>query len=735
VVIIFCTECGEENKDDVNYCFNCGEDLSEYPIDKGSSKSEKDKIILTEKEDLVYPIFLERMEGRSANNKSFAGYYNYRYNVDPERLLKKALENGHIIKSDFKYNMQKTTNAELKDVLKQYNLKVSGAKKELIERLLNNVDKKELKIIFDQSYYRVTESGKKIIENNEHLIYFHKSSPGAISIVNYHKKFLKNDNLDKYEVAIELLKERKRIDRERNDWSKLRGKIISLANLYEQKNDNIKALEAYLKASHLNLSGMTNNGYAPGSISIAPGIINKIKNIMNDLNYSTDDLKKLYFIAADDLDLPKTVYSKQRSFEYIIRALNEGTKAITKELMEENQETMEEIIARKQKEKLAENKQDIKNKGKHSDVEYDKDGFIKPKSKRTSVNKENKGFKYYFAKTIFILLAIIFPPVGVIVVLKSNKFSKPGKGLSVIWATIIIGVAVFGPTAEVNVTEKVEEAREKKDAGNYSSAAEYYETALNNWDEEEDYSFSNDEIKKELKTIDEEHKVEINFEIAQGEGEITPSSGAHDFYENENIEVEAIPEEGWEFKDWEIDGETVDSSETVIENLTENKTVIASFNSIEEEVVEEKEEETETAPISEESIEDYVDDLIENTIGHSTNMGYKRLLDSWTEGYNNEKLVLMLQGDENFTTGMTKGGIINNTEEIIRKLYSERDDINNLELRWYMVLIDERGNEENTEIINIEFSRSNYNSVNWDNFLTDNLPNIADDYWAHPNYR
>lgn len=261
------------------------------------------------------------------------------------------------------------------------------------------------------------------------------------------------------------------------------------------------------------------------------------------------------------------------------------------------------------------------NTSKEIDLDYDKDGFVKPQQDDQSTSKS---FKYYLVKFFLILLAIILPPLGAILVIKSNKFSKIGKGASIIWVSIIIIAFIAGP----------------------------------------------------------------------------PENDEEDLAEEEIVE------------------ETVE--ETSEEAAPETQDEL---------------EETEELPPSEKDIDNYVDYLVEDTMGHSTNMGYTRLIDFWTEGHNNEKLVLRLQGDENFTSNMTRDGMIDNTEQVITQLYSERDDINNFEVQWYMVLIDERGNEENTQVVNIEFDRANYNNVNWDNFLTSNLPDIANYYWVHPAYR
>lgn len=89
--------------------------------------------------------------------------------------------------------------------------------------------------------------------------------------------------------------------------------------------------------------------------------------------------------------------------------------------------------------------EDLSNVEEEKDFKYDKDGFVKPKDNKSSSDKKSKGFKYYFVKVIFILLALFIPPLGAIIVFKSNKFSKIGKGVSTAWAVIFIGALIFAP--------------------------------------------------------------------------------------------------------------------------------------------------------------------------------------------------------------------------------------------------------------------------------------------------
>ena len=108
----------------------------------------------------------------------------------------------------------------------------------------------------------------------------------------------------------------------------------------------------------------------------------------------------------------------------------------------------EEIKGEEFEEEIVDDKPD---KDKENDIEYDKDGFIKSKDDKSSNDKKHRGYKYYLIKVIFILLNILIPPLGAILVFKSNKFSKIGKWIGTAWAVIFIAIIIFSPEENGNL--------------------------------------------------------------------------------------------------------------------------------------------------------------------------------------------------------------------------------------------------------------------------------------------
>jgi uncharacterized repeat protein (TIGR02543 family) len=85
-------------------------------------------------------------------------------------------------------------------------------------------------------------------------------------------------------------------------------------------------------------------------------------------------------------------------------------------------------------------------------------------------------------------------------------------------------------------------------------------------------------------TMDDDKRVTAIFEEGEyqltirteGSGHTTPSAGRHTYGADEDVELEAIPDDGWEFAGWEGDvADDGDATTTII--MDENKTVTALF--------------------------------------------------------------------------------------------------------------------------------------------------------------
>ena len=364
-----CPLCGFENEEGSKFCGNCyipftkpsfSEDnpyIKKREKNDQSSKHISNEEVKAEKKGDKYNIniepvdviFLERADGQRVGDE-FPKYFEYQYGANPSSLLEKALTNNFLIKSDsIVNNIEKIKTSKLKEVLKKHNLKVSGKKQELIERLITNVSKEELKTAFPDLYYILNDKGKSIVQENKHIIYYHKSQylKDEISLDKYHDLLKdKTDDSAKYDIALELLKNNAIQNKDNGDWGLYRNSLLSKARVYEDKQDNQSAIGIYLKICHIDLSGLSNgNVYMPSTLILAPGIISLLRELISKLKLDKETLKEKYFYHAEELKLPKTRFSKEQSLEYLIRAIEENIVKVNEELRVKTKEGEIEILA------------------------------------------------------------------------------------------------------------------------------------------------------------------------------------------------------------------------------------------------------------------------------------------------------------------------------------------------------------------------------------------------------
>ena len=325
--MIYCQECGTENDNNSNFCLKCGTEL-------------KNKLSLKKREfkfELPYIIFLERANGHRIGDK-FPGYFKYEYGVDPNPLLEKAVENNHLVESDVYYRLQRSTVKDLKESLKKHNLKISGKKIELIQRIKDNCAVDIIKDDFTYSYYILTNEGNNLVQQNDHIIYYHKAPYLRILPLAEYHEFLKEknkiNNTLKYDIALKLLDEYATKERINENWGLYRNSLLSKASVYKDKKDYLNSLKQYLKVINIDLSGLNNNNmYWPKLCMLFPGLIPEIEKLIRYLDLDNNNLEKIYYSCVKELKIPKTAFTNEESFKYLIQALNgdiEGANSIIK---------------------------------------------------------------------------------------------------------------------------------------------------------------------------------------------------------------------------------------------------------------------------------------------------------------------------------------------------------------------------------------------------------------------
>ena len=106
----------------------------------------------------------------------YQAFWFYGYDVtNPTGLLLSLSEKEFIEKGDAKSAIMNSTIAELKELLRKFNLKQTGKKEYLAERLLDNVSVSELDEFFPDKKYKLTAKGQAELAENMYVKYVHSN--------------------------------------------------------------------------------------------------------------------------------------------------------------------------------------------------------------------------------------------------------------------------------------------------------------------------------------------------------------------------------------------------------------------------------------------------------------------------------------------------------------------------------------------------------------------------------
>lgn len=108
--------------------------------------------------------FLKYMDGNNVINPYIPGYWTYEYNINYKKLLTIFLAKEYLKISSGTETLKFLTVEELKEILRKSNLKVSGKKNELIDRIKENIEVSVLETMISKSSckYILTPSGKNL---------------------------------------------------------------------------------------------------------------------------------------------------------------------------------------------------------------------------------------------------------------------------------------------------------------------------------------------------------------------------------------------------------------------------------------------------------------------------------------------------------------------------------------------------------------------------------------------
>lgn len=202
-------------------------------------------------------VLLSVAEQFIVGEKKYPDYLRYQFGIGfPNEKLDKLEKESYIRSTTAAETLPRLKIAELKTIASQFDLKVSGKKADLCDRIAENVPEADLDRIITERYWTVTEKGKTFLAENPYISFYlerhaYSLEDIGLDINTYAKLFsghpggnirdiiwgeLNRRSLDGYSKGIRK--------GEFSDYCKL---LHTMALFLEEENRHIDALNMYMR--------------------------------------------------------------------------------------------------------------------------------------------------------------------------------------------------------------------------------------------------------------------------------------------------------------------------------------------------------------------------------------------------------------------------------------------------------------------------------------------------------
>ena len=348
---INCTKCGEELYLTDKFCFKCGHKIADEIQNKYNSNTNTNPEVTKKEEEIkdeyLTLLYNERIKTGYDSEFKF-GYVNYlnalnnssdvfevcnKFDISQEDFEKQGLKDGFIEEIA---NINCFTMNEIKDVLRKYDLKVSGRKNELINRIHENLTPEQAKEEFPVTSYVITKKGQDFIKDNNYVFIYEeldylKEDLGINEFDNY---ILQNKNKNVYELIENYYKKIEDKMVSAKQWSEYKNIFKEENKFFMKKDDLDNSLKASLKVFILDVNNWVyDEEFQNNEIAISKDNVKIINKLLLEEKLDINQLKDLFNTAANEVKIPSFIIPKDKIFRYLILAFNgEDIDKLNKEL-------------------------------------------------------------------------------------------------------------------------------------------------------------------------------------------------------------------------------------------------------------------------------------------------------------------------------------------------------------------------------------------------------------------
>lgn len=247
----------------------------------------------------------------STETKEYESFWKNRYNVNPEEVLYDLFNQGYVEMDSIKTSLEHAKISELKEILNKFKLSLSGNKKTLIVRVLENIPYNDIDNEFWYRYYTLTDEGQNVVNDNLPVLFAHRHPNLDINI----SKAKRYKNINDYLWG--KLNEDSLKYQFKEEWGLYRNCRFEMAKILIKEHKYENALRFLVEVCYCDT---IDNGLLHSSniFEFAPGIIKQISAVQKHLNYSDEDLYNECLLHLETFDLPQSKYNNNELINMII---------------------------------------------------------------------------------------------------------------------------------------------------------------------------------------------------------------------------------------------------------------------------------------------------------------------------------------------------------------------------------------------------------------------------------
>lgn len=286
----------------------------------------------------LYPheiLILDYASSYKINESPNQGFWLYRYGVEDTKIIvDKLYSSGFLIEASIKESLSKETVNTLKHILKKYNLKMTGRKNELLERISSEIPENDLKEYVPIRSYALTDLGKEELASNEYVMYIHKKSIDDLDIWSLNKLINKEPKMNYRDKLWGYLNTKGLKYFSKKEFGMYRNIRLQMVNFLIEEEKYVGAIPFLGEVIAIDLNECAMDSFAmdyyiennlkmifPYEESIyklTPYTISLGNEIIQKSNISNEEAKKIMLEYLDKVNLELNIFSKKECIDIFL---------------------------------------------------------------------------------------------------------------------------------------------------------------------------------------------------------------------------------------------------------------------------------------------------------------------------------------------------------------------------------------------------------------------------------